>query len=76
MNTHSDNFENPNCKACGEHQWFGDGLIYFSDGKSMNQRKFDLLSPKMKKEYDIVGEEATCNKCGIAYTEAFNPMFM
>jgi hypothetical protein len=75
MDFHIDNFDNPNCKAGGEHQWLGDGLIHFSDGKSMSERKYNLLSPKMQKEYDIVGCECTCNKCGIAYTQAFNPMF-
>jgi hypothetical protein len=76
MNIHIDKFENPNCRAGGEHQWFGDGITYFSDGTSMNTRKFNLLSRKMQEEYNVVGGECTCNKCGIEYTSAFNTHFM
>lgn len=76
MSIHIDKFEDDNCRAGGNHQWFGDGLTHFSDGKSMSSRKFKLLSRKMQQEYDVVGEESTCNKCGIAYTQAFNPNFL
>lgn len=73
---HIDKFEDDSCRAGGGHQWFGDGIIQFSDGSSMNARKFTLLSKKMQQEYDITGQESTCNKCGVAYTHAFNPYFL
>lgn len=76
MTIHIDKFEDNNCRAGGQHQWFGDGLVHFADGKSMNARKFNLLSRKMQKDYYVVGEESTCNKCGAAYTSAFNPYFI
>jgi len=76
MNVHIDKFEDNNCRAGGDHQWFGDGIVHFSDGKSMNARQYKLLSRKMQNDYDLVGEESTCNKCGIAYTQVFNPMFI
>ena len=76
MTLHVDKFEDNICRAGGDHQWFGDGLIHFSDGKSMSSRKFKLLSRKMQEDYDVVGEESTCNKCGTAYTQAFNPYFI
>ena len=76
MNIHIDKFDNNECRAGGEHQWFGDGLVHFSDGKSMNARKFNLLSKKMQEDYNVVGGESTCNKCGVAYTSAFNPSFL
>ena len=76
MSIHIDNFEDNNCRAGGEHQWFGDGLTHFSDGKSMNTRKFNLLSKKMQEDYNVIGQEVTCNKCGAPYTSAFNPYFI
>lgn len=76
MNVIIDKFDNAQCRAGGEHQWFGDGVIHFTDGKSMNARKFTLLSPKMQKEYSITGQESTCNKCGAHYTHAHNPYYL
>ena len=76
VNIFIDNFDDPRCRAGGEHQWLGDGLIHFPKGKSMNARKFRLLSRPMQEEYDVVGEECTCNKCGAAYTEAHNPLYL
>lgn len=76
MNIHIDKFDDDKCRAGGDRQWFGDGLVHFADGTSMNARKFTLLSKPMQREYNIVGQESTCNKCGIAYTSAHNPYFM
>jgi len=73
MIVHIDNFEDESCRAGGAHQWFGDGITYFSDGTSMSTRRYNLLSKPMQDEYVVVGQECTCNKCGIAYTAAFNP---
>ena len=75
MNLHIDNFEDNNCRFGGEHQWFGDGITHFSDGTSISTRKWNLLSRQMQREYDVVGQESTCNKCGTAYTTAFNTLF-
>lgn len=71
-----DKFEDDSCRAGGNHQWLGDGLVHFSNGKSMNARQFSLLSKRMQQDYTIVGQESTCNKCGAAYTQAFNPFFL
>lgn len=76
MLVHVDKFQNGACRAGGEHQWFGDGVTHFADGSSMNTRKFNLLSKPMQDEYEVVGQESTCNKCGATYTSAFNPYFM
>lgn len=76
MNVFIDKFEDSSCRSGGEHQWFGDGIVSFSDGKTMNKRKFDLLSKPMQDEYDVIGSECTCNKCGVTYTETFNVNFI
>jgi len=76
MNIHVDKFDSNSCRAGGTHQWHGDGLVHFEGGKSMNARKFSLLSKKMQEGYNLVGSESTCNKCGAAYTSAHNPMFI
>ena len=75
MSFHIDKFNNPECRAGGKHQWFGDIVLLLEDGKEMNNRKYNLLSDKMKRDVNVVGSESTCNKCGIPYTQAFNPYF-
>ena len=70
---HTDKFNDPNCRAGGEHQWHGDNLLTMDDGSTMSQRKFNLLSNKMKKDYNVVSSECTCNKCGTPFTNAQNP---
>lgn len=79
MRIHIDKFNDSSCRAGGEHQWFGEGVVYYQeDGKpkEMSQRKYNLLSDKMKKDLQLTGGECTCNKCGIKYSQAFNPYTM
>lgn len=76
ISVHVDNFNQFECRAGGEHQWMGDGIVYYEDfgeQKEMSQRKYRLLSDRMRKNLNVVGGESTCNKCGIRFSLAFNP---
>lgn len=76
VNIFIDKFNDDNCRAGGLHQWFGDEIYYLEEGGTINARKYNLLSDTMKKDYNIIGGECTCNKCGIKYTAAHNPHFI